>query len=91
MIDPSNGEPVNPAALEAIFAKELLRQEVSTNRTIDIPQEIREAYLLWRPTPLIRATRLEKYLKTPAKLYYKYEGVSPTGSHKPNTAVPQAY
>jgi tryptophan synthase beta chain len=91
LIDPSNGEPVNPAALEAIFAKELLRHEVSTNRTIDIPQEIREAYLLWRPTPLIRATRLEKYLKTPAKLYYKYEGVSPTGSHKPNTAVPQAY
>jgi len=91
LIDPSNGEPVNPEALEAIFAKELLRQEVSPNRTIDIPQEIREAYLLWRPTPLIRATRLEKYLKTPAKLYFKYEGVSPTGSHKPNTAVPQAY
>ena len=91
MIDPSNGEPVNPAALASIFSKELLRQEVSTERTIDIPQKIRETYLLWRPTPLIRATRLEKYLKTPAKLYYKYEGVSPTGSHKPNTAVPQAY
>lgn len=91
MIDPSTGESVNPGALEAIFGKELLRQEVSPNRTIDIPQEIREAYLLWRPTPLIRAKRLEKYLKTPAKLYYKYEGVSPTGSHKPNTAVAQAY
>ncbi|MCJ7730993.1 TrpB-like pyridoxal phosphate-dependent enzyme [Candidatus Bathyarchaeota archaeon] len=91
LINPSSGEPVNPEALEAIFGKELLRQEVSPNRTIDIPQEIREAYLLWRPTPLIRATRLEKFLKTPAKLYYKYEGVSPTGSHKPNTAVPQAY
>ncbi|RLI02466.1 TrpB-like pyridoxal phosphate-dependent enzyme [Candidatus Bathyarchaeota archaeon] len=91
LIDPSSGESVDPAALEAIFGKELLRQEASPKPTIDIPQEIREAYLLWRPTPLIRATRLEKYLKTPAKLYYKYEGVSPTGSHKPNTAVAQAY
>ncbi|MFC1802392.1 TrpB-like pyridoxal phosphate-dependent enzyme [Thermoproteota archaeon] len=91
LIDPSNGEPVNPQALEALFSKELLRQEVSQSRTIDIPQEIRNAYQLWRPTPLIRATRLEKQLKTPAKLYYKYEGVSPTGSHKPNTSVPQAY
>jgi len=91
LIDPSSGESVDPAALEAIFGKELLRQEVSPKPTIDIPQEIREAYLLWRPTPLIRATRLEKYLKTPAKLYYKYEGVSPTGSHKPNTAIAQAY
>ena len=91
MIAPSTGEPVDPKALEAIFSKELLRQETSRNQTIDIPEEIREAYRLWRPTPLIRATRLESYLKTPAKLYYKYEGVSPTGSHKPNTAVPQAY
>ena len=66
-------------------------QEVSEKRTIPIPEEVREAYRLWRPTPLVRARRLEKALKTPARIYYKYEGVSPTGSHKPNTAVPQAY
>jgi len=66
-------------------------QEVSEKRTIPIPEEVREAYRLWRPTPLVRARRLEKKLKTPARIYYKYEGVSPTGSHKPNTAVPQAY
>jgi tryptophan synthase beta chain len=66
-------------------------QEVSEKRTIPIPDEVREAYRLWRPTPLVRARRLEKALKTPARIYYKYEGVSPTGSHKPNTAVPQAY
>jgi tryptophan synthase beta chain len=84
-------EPVKPEALLPIFAKELLGQEVSAKRSIDIPEEVREAYRMWRPTPLIRATRLEKQLKTPAHIYYKYEGVSPTGSHKPNTAVPQAY
>ena len=66
-------------------------QEVSEKRTIPIPEEVREAYRLWRPTPLVRARRLEKALKTPARIYYKYEGVSPTGSHKPNTAIPQAY
>jgi len=66
-------------------------QEVSEKRYIDIPEEVREAYRLYRPTPLVRARRLEKALKTPAKIYYKYEGVSPTGSHKPNTAIPQAY
>jgi len=74
-----------------IFAGEMLKQEVSEKRSIDIPEEVREAYRIWRPTPLIRATRLEESLKTPAKIYYKYEGVSPPGSHKPNTAVPQAY
>ncbi|MCW4051426.1 MAG: TrpB-like pyridoxal phosphate-dependent enzyme [Candidatus Bathyarchaeota archaeon] len=91
LLDPATREPVNPEALLPIFAKELLRQEVTEKRSIDIPEEVREAYRLWRPTPLIRATRLERLLKTPARIYYKYEGVSPTGSHKPNTAVPQAY
>jgi tryptophan synthase beta chain len=74
-----------------IFPKEILAQEMSKERWIDIPDEVREIYSLWRPTPLFRATRLEKALKTPAKIYYKYEGVSPSGSHKPNTAVAQAY
>jgi len=74
-----------------IFPKEIIGQELSKERWIDIPDEVREIYSLWRPTPLFRATRLEKALKTPAKIYYKYEGVSPSGSHKPNTAVPQAY
>jgi tryptophan synthase beta chain len=77
--------------LEPIFPKELIRQEMSTERWIDIPKEVREIYRLWRPTPLYRALNLEKALGTPAKIYYKYEGVSPAGSHKPNTAVPQAY
>ena len=74
-----------------IFPKELLRQETSTERWIPIPEEVREIYRMWRPTPLFRARRLERMLKTPARIYYKYEGVSPTGSHKPNTAVAQAY
>ncbi|MEM3626556.1 MAG: TrpB-like pyridoxal phosphate-dependent enzyme [Candidatus Bathyarchaeia archaeon] len=74
-----------------IFPKQILAQEVSKERWIDIPEEVREIYRLWRPTPLFRATGLEKALKTPAKIYYKYEGVSPPGSHKPNTAVAQAY
>jgi len=91
MINPETKEPVPPKALEAVFAKELVRQEFSQERWIDIPEEIREVYRLWRPTPLYRAVGLEKALKTPAKIYYKYEGVSPPGSHKPNTAVAQAY
>lgn len=91
MINPATGEPVKPSDLEPLFAKELVRQEYSMDRWIPIPKEVREAYSLWRPTPLIRAVRLEKYLKTPARIYYKYEGVSPPGSHKPNTAVAQAY
>ena len=74
-----------------IFPKELLRQETSTERWIPIPEEVREIYRTWRPTPLFRARRLERMLKTPARIYFKYEGVSPTGSHKPNTAVAQAY
>jgi len=91
MISPETKEPVPPEQLEAVFAKELIRQEVSKERWINIPEEVREVYRSWRPTPLYRATKLEKALKTPAKIYYKYEGVSPPGSHKPNTAVAQAY
>src|SRR5660398_297388 len=70
---------------------ELIMQEVSAEPYIEIPEEVQEVYKLWRPSPLIRAKRLEKALDTPAKIYYKYEGVSPAGSHKPNTSVPQAY
>lgn len=90
-IDPSTKEPIKPELLERVFAKELLRQEMSRERWIRIPEEVREAYKLWRPTPLHRALRLEEELKTPARIYYKNEGVSPPGSHKPNTAVAQAY
>ncbi|NOY11388.1 MAG: TrpB-like pyridoxal phosphate-dependent enzyme [Archaeoglobi archaeon] len=90
-LDPETNEPMKPEKLEAIFPKELIRQEMSDERYIPIPKEVRDIYLLWRPTPLIRATRLEEYLKTPAKIFYKYEGTSPPGSHKPNTAVAQAY
>ena len=90
-LNPVTREPIKPSDLEAIFAKELIRQEVSQDRWIPIPDEVREVYRLWRPTPLYRAYRLEKALKTPARIYYKYEGISPPGSHKPNTAVAQAY
>lgn len=90
-INPATKEPVKPSDLEPIFPKELIRQEVSTERWIPIPEEVREVYRLWRPTPLYRAVRLERALKTPARIYYKWEGVSPPGSHKPNTAVAQAY
>ena len=86
-----NGEPIKPEDLAPIFPMELIKQEVSTEKWIPIPEEVRDIYRLWRPTPLYRATRLEKLLKTPAKIYYKWEGVSPPGSHKPNTAVAQAY
>ncbi len=90
-LHPETKEPLRPEDLEPIFAKELIKQEMSEERWIKIPEEVREVYRLWRPTPLIRAKRLEKALKTPARIYYKYEGVSPPGSHKPNTAVAQAY
>jgi tryptophan synthase beta chain len=82
---------LDPQALTALFAEECVRQEVCTDRWIDIPEGVREAYRLWRPTPLIRAVNLERALGTPARIYYKYEGTSPTGSHKPNTAVAQAF
>ena len=90
-LNPQTKKPIGPQDLSAIFPMELIKQEVSHERYIPIPKEVLEIYKIWRPTPLIRAINLEKYLKTPAKIYYKYEGVSPTGSHKPNSAVAQAY
>ncbi|MDT3700342.1 MAG: TrpB-like pyridoxal phosphate-dependent enzyme [Thermincola sp.] len=90
-LHPATKQPVGPQDLSAIFPMELIKQEVSTDRWIEIPEEVQEIYKLWRPAPLYRAHRLEKALDTPAKIYYKYEGVSPAGSHKPNTAIPQAY
>lgn len=91
VLHPGTGKPIGPADLAPLFPMELIKQEVSTERYIEIPEEIQEIYKLWRPTTLYRAYRLEKALDTPAKIYYKYEGTSPPGSHKPNTAVAQAY
>lgn len=88
---PVTHEPLPPEALTAIFARALIEQEVSHERWIEIPEDVRRVLALWRPTPLVRARELEKALKTPARIYYKDESVSPPGSHKPNTAVPQAY
>jgi tryptophan synthase beta chain len=90
-LHPQTHKPVGPADLSAIFPMELIRQEVTTDRYVDIPEEVREVFRLYRPSPLYRAHRLEKALKTPAKIYYKWEGVSPAGSHKTNTSIPQAY
>src|ERR671923_2753492 len=90
-LHPGTKQPVGPQDLAPLFPMELIKQEVSTERYIDIPQPIQEALRLWRPTPLLRAIRLERALKTTAHIYYKYEGGSPPGSHKPNTAVAQAY
>ncbi len=90
-LNPATKQPAGPADLAAIFPMDLIAQEVSTERWIDIPGEVLDIYRLWRPTPLFRAKRLEKALQTPAAIYYKYEGVSPAGSHKPNTAIAQAY
>ena len=90
-LNPGTGKPVDPDDLAAVFPMPLIEQEVSRERFIDIPDEVIEKYLLWRPTPLYRAYNLEKYLDTPAKIYFKNEGVSPAGSHKPNTAIAQAY
>jgi tryptophan synthase beta chain len=91
VLRPDTLEPVTPDFLSVLFAMELIMQEVSTEQYIEIPEEVREIYKLYRPTPLLRARRLEKALDTPAHIYYKYEGVSPAGSHKPNTAIPQAF
>jgi len=91
VIHPGTLQPVTPEDLLPLFPMGLIEQEMSQNRWIDIPDEVREIYKLWRPSPLFRAHRLEKALGTPAKIYYKYEGGSPAGSHKPNTAIPQAY
>ena len=95
VIHPGTKQPIGPADLAPLFPMELIMQEAAVGpyaaRFIDIPEEVQEAYRLYRPTPLIRARRLEKALGTPAQIYFKYEGVSPVGSHKPNTAIPQAY
>ncbi|MBE2237480.1 MAG: TrpB-like pyridoxal phosphate-dependent enzyme [Caldilineaceae bacterium] len=90
-LHPATHEPIGPDALAPLFPMGLIEQEVTSDAWVEIPEEVREIYKVWRPTPLYRAHRLEKALDTPAKIYYKYEGVSPAGSHKPNTAVPQAY
>ena len=90
-LHPATKQPVTKEQMSAIFAEELSDQEMSTERFIDIPEEVQEIYKIWRPSPLVRATGLEKALGTPAKIYFKNESVSPAGSHKPNTAVPQAY
>lgn len=90
-LNPQTQEVAGPQDLAVIFPEELIKQEVSTERWIDIPEEVQELYRLWRPSPLYRAFQLEKALNTPAKIYYKYEGVSPAGSHKLNTSIPQAY
>jgi tryptophan synthase beta chain len=90
-LSPQTKEPVGPADLAPIFPESLIMQEVSTEQWVDIPGEVIDVYRLWRPAPLFRATRLERALDTPARIYFKYEGGSPAGSHKPNTAVPQAY
>ncbi|HET7375117.1 MAG TPA: TrpB-like pyridoxal phosphate-dependent enzyme, partial [Anaerolineae bacterium] len=91
ILHPGTMEPVTPDFLSVLFPMNLIMQEVSPDRWIEIPEPVREIYKLWRPTPMMRAVRLEKMLDTPAHIYYKYEGVSPVGSHKPNTAVPQAF
>src|SRR4051812_4329389 len=90
-LHPGTKEPAGPDDLSPIFPMGLILQEVSAEPEIEIPDEVRDAYKLWRPTPLHRARRLEQELDTPAHIYYKYEGVSPAGSHKPNSAIPQAY
>ena len=90
-LHPATREPVTKEQMSAIFAEELIDQEFSTERYIEIPEEVQEIYRIWRPAPLVRAYGLERMLDTPAKIYFKNESVSPAGSHKPNTAVPQAY
>lgn len=90
-LHPGTHEPAGPGDFEAIFPMDLILQEVATDRFIEIPEEVREVYRMWRPSPLYRAHGLEDLIGGPARIYYKYEGVSPVGSHKPNTAVPQAY
>ncbi|HAZ30615.1 TPA: TrpB-like pyridoxal phosphate-dependent enzyme [Candidatus Acetothermia bacterium] len=90
-LDPRTNDPVPPEALRALFPRTCVEQEVATDRFVDIPEPVQEVYRRWRPTPLQRALSLERALNTPARIYFKYEGVSPTGSHKTNTAVAQAY
>ena len=90
-LHPGTGQPIGPGDLAPLFPMAVIMQEVSTERYIEIPEPVREIYRLWRPSPMIRARRLEKALGTPARIYFKYEGVSPAGSHKPNTSVAQAF
>jgi len=90
-LNPQTGKPLGPDDLSVLFPMELIKQEMSMDNYIDIPEELVEIYRIWRPSPLVRADRLEKFLDTPAKIYYKNESVSPAGSHKPNTAIAQAY
>ena len=90
-LDPQTKQPVTEESLCRIFGEELVRQELSTERYIEIPEEVQDLYKIWRPTPIVRAYNLERMLDTPAKIYFKNEGTSPAGSHKPNTAIPQAY
>ncbi len=90
-LHPGRMDPVGPDDLAPLFPMELIMQEVSTDRYVEIPGGVLDVYRQWRPSPLFRAHRLEQALGTPARMYYKYEGVSPAGSHKPNTSVPQAY
>src|SRR5947207_2806598 len=91
VLHPGTGEPVGPDDLAPLFPMQIILQEVATDQYVPIPEEVRAVYAQWRPTPLYRARRLEQALGTPARIYYKYEGVSPSGSHKPNTAVAQAF
>lgn len=90
-LHPGTGQPITPDMLAPIFPMNLIEQEISQERWIKIPHEVLEKLYMWRPSPLYRATNLEKFLDTPARIYYKNEGVSPPGSHKPNTAIPQVY
>ena len=90
-LHPGTKQPIPPEALLAIFPENLVRQEMSPERWVEIPEPVRDIYALWRPSPLMRAVRFEKALQTPAHIYYKYEGVSPAGSHKVNTSVAQAF
>ncbi len=91
VIHPGTGQPIGPEDLAPLFPMALIMQEVSAEREIEIPEPVRDVYRQWRPSPLMRARRLEKALDTPARIFYKYEGVSPAGSHKPNTAIAQAF
>src|SRR3954463_15707285 len=90
-LHPGTGQPIGPQDLAPLFPMELIKQVVSTDREIEIPDPVRQAFALYRPSPLIRARRLEKALAPPAPIHFKYEGVSPSGSHKPNTAIAQAF
>ena len=91
VLHPGTGQAITPADLAPLFPMGVIEQEVSSERYIDIPRPVRDILRQWRPSPLYRARRLERALDTPARIYYKYEGVSPSGSHKPNTAVAQAF